>query len=75
MSLWLRRVRVDPSVIVGHLRDLGSQNAIWKYPAFKVLTSFHAKGVSNLSIPSATPGIYPKCVFVAMLENATFNGK
>src|SRR3977135_3996023 len=36
MSLWLRRVRVAPSVIVGHLKGLGSQNAIWKYPAFKV---------------------------------------
>jgi len=75
MSLWLRRVRVDPSVIVGHLRGLGSQNAIWKYPAFKVLTTFHVKGISNISIPSATPGIYPKCIFVGMLENDAFNGK
>src|SRR3981189_3595705 len=75
MSLWLRRVRVDPSVIVGRLRGLGSQNAIWKYPAFKVLTSFNTKGISNISIPSATPGIYPKCIFVAMVKNDAFNGK
>jgi len=74
MSLWLRRVRVAPSVIVGHLKGLGNQNAIWKYPAFKVISTFHASGISNISIPDATPGIYPKCIFVAMLENNTFNG-
>jgi hypothetical protein len=74
MSLWLRRVQVAPGVIVGHLKGLGNQNAIWKYPAFKVINTFHSSGISNISIPDATPGIYPKCIFVAMLENNTYNG-
>jgi len=74
MALWLRRVQVAPSVIVGHLRGLGARNAIWKYPAFKVITTFHASGISNISIANATPGIYPKCMFVAMLDNVTYNG-
>ena len=73
MALWLRRVQVAPSVIVGHLRGLGNQNAIWKYPVFKVITTFHPNDISNISIPNETPGIYLKCMFVAILDNTTYS--
>src|SRR3977135_232 len=74
MALWLRRVQVSPSVIMGHLKGFQSQNAIWKYPAIKVITSHHAKDITNISIPNATPGLYPKCIFVAMVNASSYNG-
>ena len=61
MALWLRRVRVSPSVMVGHMKGLGSQNALWKYPGVKVFTTFHSKGVTTISIPNqpraSTPSV------------------
>jgi hypothetical protein len=35
---------------------------------------FYNSGITNISIPDATPGIYPKCIFVGMVETAAFNG-
>jgi len=75
MHLWLRRVQVAPSVKVGHMTGLGRHNAIWKYTSFKMLTYFYAAGIDTLSIPDATPGVFPKCIFLAMVENDAFNGK
>ena len=74
MTLWLRRVQVAPNVMYGHRVGLERQNAIWKYPSFKVITYFHNSGTDLISIPDCTPGIYPKCIFVGMLENSAYIG-
>ena len=74
MSLWMRRVQVSPSVIVGHMQGLQKMNAVWKYPAIKICHSYHKAGITCINSTNVAPGIYPKCIFVGMVDNKGFCG-
>src|SRR5271156_3756496 len=42
---------------------------------FEIMNYFFNSGVENISIPNLTPGIFPKCLFIGMVETAAYNGK
>jgi hypothetical protein len=73
-SIWLRRVQVAPSVIVGHLHGLSKQNAYWNYPAFKVMTLHVNAATVEISQNNVCPGIYPKAIYLAMVRQDAYDG-
>jgi len=73
MRMWVRKVQVAPSVLQGHMTGLSQMNAKWNYNAHKIYTSFHIKGVSNISIPDCCPGIYPKLILAGFVSTLAYN--
>ena len=74
MSLFVRKVKVSPSVVVGHLKAMEHGTA--KYPIRRVETKVFSIPKGNLSANQENLflGQLPKRVIIGMVDNAAFNG-
>ncbi|XP_035204788.1 uncharacterized protein F54H12.2-like [Stegodyphus dumicola] len=73
-SLFVRKVRVSPGVILGHAKSL--EKATAKYPINRVLCKVYSIPSGNMSFvqDSIFTGQMPKRLIVACVDNDAFNG-
>ncbi|MEL7308555.1 MAG: hypothetical protein AAGK05_12265 [Pseudomonadota bacterium] len=74
ITIYIRRVSVNPSVIRGHAEGLNRQNAVYPIQHTKLLTFTIPKGQKSFMKDSLFPSEAPKFLMVAMVENDAFNG-
>src|SRR5271163_3484647 len=74
VHLWMRKVQVSPSVLMGHQTGLTSMNARINYNSHKIFTYFLEKGQLNYSNSDCCPGIYPKLILAMFVKTASYNG-
>jgi len=74
MNLWMRKVQVSPSVLMGHQTGLTSMNARVNYNSHKIFTYFLEKAQSNYSNNDCCPGIYPKLILAMLVKTSSYNG-
>lgn len=74
-SLFIRKVKVSPSIILAHEKTL--ENAVLKYPIrrIEVKTFALASGLQSVSIPNAFIGQSPARLLLTFVSNESFNGK
>ena len=73
-TLYIRRVKVNPSILLSHEESLRKQTA--KYPLNRVevkAISLHA-GVHSESIDNFVLGTLPKRIIICFVKNKSFNG-
>ena len=74
-KLYVRRVRVSPSVIKGHEIGLNKKNAIYPYTRSQVVTYTVATGShSHFRDNIFSSPLLPKFVVVAMVRSSAFSG-
>ena len=73
-KLLVRKVRVTPSVYIGHAKQLEVENA--KYPITRVVCKTFTVSAGNLNIvqESLFSGQLPIRLFIAAVDNDAFNG-
>src|SRR5271167_1310199 len=74
VHLWMRKVQVSPSVLMGHQTGLTSMNARINYNSHKIFTYFLEKGQLNYSNSDCCPGIYPKLILATFVKTTSYNG-
>lgn len=74
-SLFIRKVKVSPSIILAHEKTL--ENAVLKYPIRRVEVKSFAlpSGLQSVSIPNAFIGQSPARLILSFVSNDSFNGK
>ena len=72
--LYVRRVRMNPSVINGHMAGLAKRNAIYPILHSKLIDFTIPAGQRNYTRDRLFPLQTPKVVVVAFVENDAFNG-
>ena len=73
-SLFVRKVRVSPGVVLGHAKSLEKTTA--KYPIDRVLTKVYSIPKGNMSFiqDNIFVGQMPKRLVIACVDNDAFNG-
>ena len=73
-NLFVRRVKVSPTVLLGHARGL--EETTVKYPITRVdiKTNTVSAGVQSTSLDNIINGQLPTRIIVGMVANAAFNG-
>ena len=74
MTLYVRRLTMNPSVIKGHMMGLNSQNALYPINHTRLLTFSIPKGQRSFRKDNLFPSQSPKLIMVAMTSNKAFNG-
>ncbi|GFT59958.1 uncharacterized protein F54H12.2 [Trichonephila clavipes] len=74
VSLFIRKVRVNPGVILGHAKALEKTSA--KYPINRVLCKVYSipKGSMSFIQDNIFSGQMPKKIFVGCVDNEAFHG-
>ncbi|GFW25039.1 uncharacterized protein F54H12.2 [Trichonephila clavipes] len=74
VSLFIRKVRVNPGVILGHAKALKKKSA--KYPINRVLCKVYSipKGSMSFIQDNIFSGQIPKKLFVGCVDNEAFHG-
>ena len=72
--LYVRRVKVSPSVLLGHEIGLSSSNAIYPIQQSDLLSYTIAQGSKSHIQDNLFRGVLPKLLFVALVSNDAFNG-
>ena len=74
ITVYIRRVVPNPSVIRGHAEGLNRHNAIYPIQHTKLLTFTIPKGQKSFMKDGLFPSEAPKLLMVAMVENDAYNG-
>ena len=74
ITLYIRRVTANPSVLQGHNSGMTSQNAIYPIQHTKLVTFTIPKGQKSFMKDGLFPSQAPKLLLVAMVDNEAFNG-
>ena len=74
MTLYVRRLTMNPSVIQGHMIGLNSQNARYPLNHTRLLTYSIPTGQKSFRKDNLFPAQSPKLIMVAMTTNKAFNG-
>src|SRR5271163_3849193 len=74
VHLWMRKVQVSPSVLMGHQTGLATMNARVNYNSHKLFTYFLEKAQSNYSNNDCCPGIYFKLILAMFVLTKSYNG-
>lgn len=74
-SLFIRKVKVSPSIILAHEKTL--ESAVLKYPIRRVEVKTFAlpSGLQSVSIPNAFIGQSPARLILGLVSNEAYNGK
>jgi hypothetical protein len=73
-TLYVRRVKVNPSVLLGHELGLKSSNAIYSLQQTEMMTYTIAKGNKSHIQDNIFRGLLPKLLIVGLVSNDAFNG-
>ena len=74
ITLYIRRVAANPSVIKGHADGLNRNNVLYPVQHTKLLTFTISKGQKSFMKDSLFPSEAPKLIMVAMVDNDAVNG-
>ena len=74
ITIYIRRVAANPSVIRGHAEGLNRANAIYPIQHTKLLTFTIPKGQKSFMKDGLFPSESPKFLMVCMVGNDAFNG-
>ena len=74
ITVYIRRVTVNPSVIKGHMIGLNTQNALYPVQHSKLITFSIPKDQKSFMKDGLFPSEAPKLIIVAMVDNIAFNG-
>lgn len=74
ITLYIRRVLVNPSVIKGHADGLNRNNALYPVQHTKLVTFTIPKDQKSFMKDGLFPSEAPKLIMVAMVDNDAFNG-
>lgn len=74
ITLYIRRMLVNPSVIKGHMSGMNSQNALYPVQHTKLITFTIPKDQKSFMKDGLFPSETPKMIMVAMTDNDAFNG-
>lgn len=74
ITLYIRRLLVNPSVITGHNSGLTNKNALYPIQHSKLLTFTIPKGQKSFMKDGLYPSEAPKMIMVAMVDNDALNG-
>ena len=72
--LYVRKVKVDPSVIMGHDLGLQSNNAIYPIQKSELMTYTVMQGSKSHLQDNLFRGVLPKLVVVGLVGNSSFSG-
>ena len=75
MFLYLRRVAVSPSVLIGHAKGLQKHNFVLPYNGHKVFHTLIKAGGRQISAEDFLGGVFPKAVIVALVDHDAYCGK
>lgn len=72
-SLFIRKVKVNAGVLLGHLKGLEKTSA--KYPINRVLCKTYSISTASRSFmqDNVFLGSMPKCIIIGLLENGSIN--
>jgi hypothetical protein len=73
-ELFVRKVKISPSVLVGHSRALAIGTAKYPITRVEVKTVTIPAGVQNKTIEGIFTGQLPKKIIVGFVKNRAFNG-
>jgi hypothetical protein len=73
-ELFVRKVKISPSVLVGHARALALGTAKYPITRVEVKTVTIPTGVQNKTIEGIFTGQLPKKIIVGFIKNSAFNG-
>jgi hypothetical protein len=74
ITLYMRRIVINPKVITGHAKGLLTQNAVYPIQHTKLLTFTIPKDQKSFMKDCLFPSEAPKMLMVAMIDNEAFNG-
>jgi hypothetical protein len=74
-TLFIRRVKVNPAVVLGHELGLKNNNAIYPIQQSEMITYLITAGSSSHVQDHLCRGNLPKLVIVGLVSNEAFNGK
>ena len=74
ITLYIRRVTVNPSVIKGHMSGLTTQNALYPIQHTKLMTFTIPRNQKSFQKDGLFPSEAPKMLMVAMVDNDAYNG-
>lgn len=74
ITLYIRRVTVNPSVIQGHTAGLNTQNVLYPVQHTKLVTFTIPKDQKSFTKDDLFPSAAPKLIIVAMVDNDAFVG-
>jgi len=72
--LYVRRVKIEPSIILEHEKQLLTQNAIYPVQHTELLTYTIPQGSMSHNKESLFRGHMPKLVIIGMVDNGAYNG-
>lgn len=75
ITLYIRRVMINPSVITGHMTGMNNQNALYPIQHTKLVTFTIPKDQKSFMKDGLFPSEAPKLIMVAMVDNDAFNGE
>ena len=75
ITVYIRRVAVNPSVIRGHAEGLNRNNALYPVQHTKLLTFTIPRGQKSFMKDNLFPSEAPKLLMVAMVDNDAVNGE
>ena len=73
--LYVRRVKVNPAVMLGHEIGLKSSNAIYPIQQSELLSFTISKGNKSHVQDNLLRGLLPKLLIIGLVGNEAFNGK
>jgi hypothetical protein len=74
-TLYVRRVKVNPGVLLGHELGLKSSNAIYPIQQSEMLSFTIPRGSKSHVQDNLLRGLLPKLLIVGLVGNEAFNGK
>ena len=74
-TLYVRRVKCSPSVLLGHEIGLKSSNAIYPIQQSEMLSFTIPKGSKSHVQDNLLRGLLPKLLIIGLVGNEAFNGK
>lgn len=74
ITLYVRRVLTNPSVIAGHLSGLNNKNVLYPIQHTKLVTFTIPKDQKSFMKDGLFPSEAPKLLMVAMVDNDAYNG-
>src|SRR6266850_2748294 len=72
--LYVRRVKIEPSIILEHEKQLLTQNTIYPFQHTELLTYTIPQGSMSHNKESLFRGHMPKLVIIGMVDNGAYNG-
>ena len=75
ITLYIRRVAVNQSVIKGHNTGINTQNVLYPVQHTKLVTFTIPKGQQSFMKDNLFPSEAPKLLLVSMVDNEAFNGQ